>query len=122
MFTLLIKIMVRFNINKNIYRYSKEPIYDYLYHEGVATWVPVLKRKINDNLFWDIKWYSGRVIELTFAGASPDDFENIEGNGLNISADKIKKDPQLEKQLNKMDLSGETRKTLLYEYLVNSRS
>jgi len=115
MFSLAIKIAVRTRYASYMSMYRSQPIFKYLYHEGVKMWFPILLKNHGVKLWYGD--YADEIMTLTFSGACPKNYlEEHMDNNPNLHGDDIKKDPVLVEKLEEMDPSGEIRKTLRYHY------
>ncbi len=96
-------------------RYRNEPLFKYLFNDGVKTWYPILRKNYGVMMHYSV--YAERILELTMSGACPQDYlENQFDRSANLQMDDLKKDDERLKHLNELDPTGENRKLLKQYY------
>tara|TARA_B100000945_G_C20308600_1_gene561681 strand:- start:513 stop:860 length:348 start_codon:yes stop_codon:yes gene_type:complete len=97
-------------------RYRNEPLFKYLFNDGVKTWYPILRK--NYGIMMHHTVYADQILDLTMSGACPQDYlENHMDQDANLLMDDLKKDDKRLEHLNELDPSGENRKFLKHMYL-----
>ena len=116
MISIIHKVIIRMRYVSLLNRFRNEPLYKYLFKDGVNAWYPILRKNYGITMHYTV--YADEILELTISGACPQNFlDNHMEQDLNIRIDDLKKDEQLLEHLNELDPTGKIREDLKHWYL-----
>lgn len=110
------KILIRWRYSSHLNRYSEEPLFEYLYEDGVRTWYPILRKNFGVEMHFGV--YADYILRLTMSGVCPRDYLKKNSDiGINMPTTELEEDEKSIRLLKELDPTGEYRKELRNWYL-----
>ena len=105
------KILIRWRYLSHLNRYREEPLFKYLYEDGVRIWYPILRKNFGTTMYFGV--YAEYILRLTMSGACPKDYLKQNSDiGINMPTTELEEDEKSIQFLKELDPTGEYRKEL----------
>ena len=105
------KILIRWRYSTHLNRYIEEPLFKYLYEDGVRIWYPILRKNFGVTMNFGV--YAEYILRLTMSGACPIDYLKKNSDiGINRPTTELEEDEKSIQFLKELDPTREYRKEL----------